>query len=382
VSNRSSGPTRNRRDHRGGRNFQTQNLRVHLIHPAMTGTPESAVRGSNSVPDPVRDPPRPRRLGVLGTLVWDRIVDQDGNRKPVEEWGGIAYALEALSVALPTGWVSRPFLRLGEDLAGSALDYLRSIPRVETEPGVRVTPFTNHRVELRYLDDTRRTERLSGGIPPWDWEGLDALVGEVDALYLNFITGLEMGVDTALRLREELSVPLYADLHSLFQGISAGGSRFPRALPEGEDWFRAFHVVQMNKEEFQLTAGLSGNPWKLAAERVGPELKLIAVTLGAEGAGFVTAPDFKEDPRSWLTSDCVSGPGEIPTTGRCPLSGPPLVGDPTGCGDVWGATFFARLLGGDSLEEAMTGANRMAAWTVEYRGARDLRIHLGGLSGR
>ena len=61
-----------------------------------------------------------------------------------------------------------------------------------------------------------------------------------------------------------------------------------------------------------------------------------------------------------------------------PLEGLPLEGDPTGCGDVWGATFFARLLAGDALEAAMWEANRLAARNVSHRGARGLVRHLGG----
>ena len=38
-----------------------------------------------------------RTLGVIGTLVWDRILDRDGRSEPVEEWGGIGYALAALA---------------------------------------------------------------------------------------------------------------------------------------------------------------------------------------------------------------------------------------------------------------------------------------------
>ena len=44
-----------------------------------------------------------RALGVVGTLIWDRIFQRDGRRVPIEEWGGISYGLEALSVALPEG---------------------------------------------------------------------------------------------------------------------------------------------------------------------------------------------------------------------------------------------------------------------------------------
>ena len=36
------------------------------------------------------------RLGVLGTMVWDTIHARDpGRDAPIEEWGGIAYALAA-----------------------------------------------------------------------------------------------------------------------------------------------------------------------------------------------------------------------------------------------------------------------------------------------
>ena len=52
--------------------------------------------------------------------------------------------------------------------------------------------------------------------------------------------------------------------------------------------------------------------------------------------------------------------------------------DPTGCGDVWGATHFSRLLAGDSLGDAMRAAHRAAARNVEHRGASGLASHLRG----
>ncbi|MDQ6611968.1 MAG: hypothetical protein M3Y64_06015, partial [Gemmatimonadota bacterium] len=53
-------------------------------------------------------------------------------------------------------------------------------------------------------------------------------------------------------------------------------------------------------------------------------------------------------------------------------------GDPTGCGDVWGATYFSRLLAGDILPEAIVAANHAAARNVEHRGASGLAQHLRG----
>jgi sugar/nucleoside kinase (ribokinase family) len=53
-------------------------------------------------------------------------------------------------------------------------------------------------------------------------------------------------------------------------------------------------------------------------------------------------------------------------------------GDPTGCGDVWGATYFSRLLAGDKLADAMRVAVIAAARNVGHRGATGLAHHLRG----
>ena len=52
--------------------------------------------------------------------------------------------------------------------------------------------------------------------------------------------------------------------------------------------------------------------------------------------------------------------------------------DPTGSGDVWGATFFVRLLQGDDVRTAMTTANRAGARNCQHRGATGLHQFLKG----
>jgi hypothetical protein len=316
-------------------------------------------------------------LGVLGTLVWDQIY-QAGATEPVAEWGGISYAMEALSVVLPDRWEMKPILKLGEDLQERAMAYLGTIPRVVPGPSLIGVPFRSYQVELRYLDEWHRRERLSGDVPPWTWPELEPHLDDLDALYLNFITGLEMGVEAARKLPARVQAPLYADLHSLFQGITDDGRRFPRQLPDWETWLGSFDAVQMNEDEFELLGRALGDPWDLAEATVGPAPKLMIVTMGSNGAGYVQAPEFANGPASWTgtrTREKAVGSSRI---GTVPQTGDAVSGDPTGCGDVWGATFFARLLGGDSLEQAMARANRLAAKKVEHSGARGLRHHLGG----
>jgi sugar/nucleoside kinase (ribokinase family) len=309
-------------------------------------------------------------------MVWDRILDRDGRAHPVEEWGGIAYALSALGASLPQGWIVLPILKVGRDLSQEAYAFLREIPGVDAS-AVVVVPEPNNRVELRYSSANRRTERLTGGVPPWTWPELAPPLDLCDALYVNFISGMEMELPAARAVRTGYGGPTYADLHSLFLVITPQGVRVPRSLEAWGEWLRCFDAVQMNEDEFQLLGSGVGDPWKVAADTLGPLLRLLAVTLGPRGAAYVAGPDFEADPLTWPRRPTVATPGSA-RSGRVPLVGLPREGDPTGCGDVWGATFFARLLAGDGLESAMAEANRLAARNVEHRGARGLYRHLVG----
>ncbi len=315
-------------------------------------------------------------LGVIGTLVWDRIHQRDGHGQPVEEWGGIAYALAAVRAAAPAGWDVLPIIKVGRDLSEPAFHFLREIPGLG-DAGLVVVPEPNNRVELRYLSRERRTERLSGGVPAWTWPELAPIASLCDALYVNFISGFEMELEGAWALRQGFDGPIYADLHSLFLGMSGQGDRVPRTLEGWADWLRCFDAVQVNEDEFELLGRHAGDPWRVAAQALGPDLKLIAVTMGSRGAAYVVGHDFHPDPARWRDRPAVTLAGPARSR-RVPVDGSPPPGDPTGCGDVWGGTLMGRLLAGDALETAMGAANVMAVRNLDHRGARGLYHHLIG----
>lgn len=313
-----------------------------------------------------------RILGVIGTLVWDRIIGRCGESTPVEEWGGIAYALAALSATVPEAWSILPIMKLGADMAEDGRLLLSEIPRVDPSAIIDV-PEPNNRVELRYETASRRCERLTGGVPPWTWKELAPFVARCDALYINFISGYEMDLETARALSDGFGGPTYADLHSLFLGKDRSGHRVPRTLEAWATWLRCFDAVQMNEDEFDLLGG-ADDAWQRAAGALGPDLRLITVTLGARGAAYVSQVGFCADPLVWPSLDS-SDVTKRNHGGTVALTTNPRVGDPTGCGDVWGATTFARLLAGAGLESAMAEGNRLAASNVEHRGARGLYGH-------
>jgi sugar/nucleoside kinase (ribokinase family) len=118
----------------------------------------------------------------------------------------------------------------------------------------------------------------------------------------------------------------------------------------------------------------------LAATALANGVRALLVTLGPRGAAFFAAPGF--DGLADLARDsrlerAAAGAGPI-RTARVAIPGARQDGDPTGCGDVWGATCFSRLLQGDSLREAIGAAHRAAARNVAHRGATGLARHLRG----
>lgn len=322
------------------------------------------------------------KLGVLGTMVWDRIHARDVRVAPVEEWGGIAYALAAVSAAAPRHWTVTPLIRVGSDLSEKAFHFFHSLPRLSLGDGIRVVPEPNNRVELRYIDRERRAERLTGGIGPWSWSELEPQIKGLDALYVNFISGFELDLETAQRLRLSFRGPIYADLHSLLLGVDPNGLRVPRPLEAWREWLRCFDIVQMNEEELTLLAQAWGDPWRFAAEIVNDELRLLVVTVGPRGTIYFASPQFTKDPLGWRTNELVirpamAGGGQVRSE-RVPAPVAPADGDPTGCGDVWGATFFCKLLDGHTLNTSIRTANTIAARNVEHHGATGLREHLLG----
>jgi hypothetical protein len=317
-----------------------------------------------------------KKLGILGTMIWDTIVGRDPAEAPLEEWGGIGYALAGVDASLGPGWEIVPLVKVGRDMAASANTFLRSLGPVARGARFTEVPAPNPRVRLNYRNMERWCEQLQGGVPPWTWAEVGPMVADLDALYVNFITGYECDLATAQALRQGFRRPLYGDLHSLALGMHADGVRHHRPLEQPLAWLSCFDVAQVNEDELRM---IGGDPLALAARAVDLGVRAVCVTLGAKGASYVAAPGFDR-----LTPGPAGAPAAPPVMRSATVEseGEPVSGDPTGCGDVFGATLFARLLDGADLESAIRDANRMARRNVSYRGATGLHHYLRGALAR
>jgi sugar/nucleoside kinase (ribokinase family) len=144
-----------------------------------------------------------------------------------------------------------------------------------------------------------------------------------------------------------------------------------------EDWCRCFDLLQVNEDELSM---LAPDGFALAATALANGVQSLVVTLGARGAVYFAPPSFER------LADRVSGASSLSLSSgalRTALLAPSaehahVKGDPTGCGDVFGATYYSRLLAGDIITDALRSALHAAARNVEHRGATGLAHFLRG----
>lgn len=317
-----------------------------------------------------------RRLGVIGSIVWDVIYGRSQTSAPIEEWGGITYALNGLDAALDSDWEIVPIMKVGDDLAVRATDFISKLEHMAPDAALIAVPYPNNRVELRYIDDERRTEFLRGGVPGWNWLGLKPVLdaARLDALYINFLSGWELDLETTQLIRRHFRGPIYCDLHMLAWAVQPDGLRTLRPIPNVREWCASFDFLQVNEDEMSM---LAPDPMALAATALHAGVRNLSVTLGKRGAVYFASPDFDAIQDLGKPRSLGASVGPV-RTALVPADHVTDGGDPTGCGDVWGSTCFSRLLAGDNLNAAIHAAHRAAARNVEYRGATGLSDHLRG----
>lgn len=313
------------------------------------------------------------RLGVIGNFVWDVIYGRDPRRGPVEEWGGITYALAAFDAALPGDWQVVPLARVGSDLWPRAREFTASLRRLARGAEPIEVPYPNNRVQLHYADDELRSEILHGGVPGWSWLGMRPLLRDLDALYINLISGFELDLETLQLVRQHFRGPIYLDLHSLLLALEPDGLRTPRHLPNPDAWCACADFLQVNEQEMSMMAP---DPMALAVTALGAGVQTLTVTLGRRGVVYFAASGFE------VIGDLRRPAGRATGAARTALMPADRAdadpGDPTGCGDVFGATYFSRLIAGDKFADAMRIAIHAAARNVAHRGATGLASFLRG----
>ena len=290
-----------------------------------------------------------RRIAVVGSINRDTICTPDGIR--TESYGGILYSIAALA-EMGSATIF-PVCNVGKDVEDAVRRLLGSMASVRMD-GVRFVAEPNPHCFLTYDTRNRKQETLLGGVPALTVDRLLPFLS-CDAICFNFITGMELELQTLQTFQRACSGLVLMDVHSLTLGIDGRRRRFFRAPPRWEAWLGCADVVQLNEHEGELLAGGPLDSVEATGkfgERVlalGPEALLI--TRGEKGADSVA-----RNPR---------GAVEVR---HYPAQAAAVPVDETGCGDAFLMGFTWSFLKTRSVPSAVRFANRVAGVTCGLRG--------------
>ncbi len=269
-----------------------------------------------------------------------------------KSFGGILYNILPLAILAPANLVISPVCNLGSDIYKKVLSYLKRFDNIDLRGISRVRENNNH-VHLFYDGRWNKKEILENLVPRISFSQIEAYLN-YEWLLINFISGLDIALETLQEMRKRSDSRFFMDIHSLTLGIKKNGQRFFKVPVLWREYLKIADIVQMNFKEMQI---LSGSYLKSKSDirgfshcilNLGP--KMLLVTCGRKGALLY----YKKRGRIMSFQTSVLQVRDF--------------ADPTGCGDVFSSGFLLAYLKTKDPELSCEYANFLAGMKSRFSG--------------
>ncbi len=282
-------------------------------------------------------------VGFLGSTVMDHLIMQGKERLSP---GGIFYSVacaKAFKNSVDNYYLITSFAKHYRDELAPWFDEfnLEYSEIGDVMPEVYLTTFPDKEREERY-------ENFSSKSVFTRW------IPQLDALYINMITGFDITLDELIELRRQNDLFVYLDVHSLARGVTPTFERPFRLIPRVKEWLSSVDILQANESELlMLGEGRNREQTIEFIFETSPNLILVN-TLGEQGARV-----YSFDNEKIVQYNVEPFPGSNVNA--------------IGCGDVFGAAFFLSYFEDRDLLYSAKIASAAGASITEYSSIFQLR---------
>lgn len=286
------------------------------------------------------------KLLVIGEPCVDIIHKADG--KVYREHGGISYSITA-SGMLDDGIETIPVIGLAAGDREYFEELFNEMPSVNRS-GIYRTNSPVRRVDLFYEDENARWECSTQPIEATPFERIEPFLDQVEGIHLNLIGGDDIELDTLARIRESApDAHVHLDLHNIVMQRMPDGKRVRRPRRDYLEWSKYAETVQMNEDEANVIDAAVRSRAELAGKVLAAGPKALVISFADRGLSLYEKVNDEVTERFFPPR-------------------PAVVVDPTGSGDVFGATFLHGILLGKNYAKAAEDGVEMAVRKVGAAG--------------
>jgi sugar/nucleoside kinase (ribokinase family) len=288
------------------------------------------------------------KIIVIGSIVVDEIHTSGGDK--IESFGGITYSIITLSKLLKNTTII-PISYIGRREYPSYEKILSPFTNIDLS-FLKIFEGGSNRNLLIYREDGEREEFFRKVTPPIEIESLLPHL-DADAALINYIKNDDLPFEILKTFSYAFRGVLYIDFHSLLREVNGMGRFVLRTIPNWQRWIPMGDILQMNREEAETLTGIELKSIEdiknLSLLLLGFGCRVINITLGGDGV----VVSWKREGKRY--SKHIPAPKV-------------KVLDPTGCGDVYGASFLVEYLKtGEPLKSAVFAVGE-AATSATRRG--------------
>jgi hypothetical protein len=292
------------------------------------------------------------KVTVIGHFARDVYHLMNGGQEEVVETpGGIFYSVAALSRSLAPEDKIISVFGIHEEEYDTIVERMQRFGNVDPKGIYKTKEATN---EVHFFTHTSggRTECSKHIASPIPFSKIKPYL-DVDGILINMASGFDILLETLDNIRMNVrddGIPIHFDFHSLTLGVDDERARFRRPLSDWRRWCFMLHSIQLSESE---AAGLTTEHYDettLINQLMPLMVSGLVITRGEGGATLI-----HQEHKKLFRHDI-------------PGVSVPAVVDTVGCGDVFGAAFFAEFLGSKDLVKAAEAGNKAAAFKSTFRG--------------